>query len=393
MNLWAMFSLIPGLLYLVLGIYVLYKDRSELRNLVFAFFAYSLAIWCILEAGHRFTANPTVAYFYIRGSGVGWCYMVSLWVHFLLVFARREKLLASRLMYAILYGPSSVILSLFLTTDLIYKQRPEKMYFGYTAPPGELLWLYTLYYILLYIFAVYILLEVVWKGIALDRKQAKPILLGSATFLVLGTASNVIFPESGNKIPELGTTFSTIWAISVFYAVVKHKLFIIKPSIENSLETPKRYSLQSGAGYFMREEIPDMGYKVFLDQITHGGFGLCISKFAPGKIRKRYNLIRTPVVWLAFNGMEKSISPKDIDGLVFVISDFVRKAHKSLIFLDCFDQIKFAIGFNKALSVLEDFIKLCAENNSTILVSIPPEMFDMEQIAAIEEKLKQEIRE
>ena len=393
MNFWAMLSLIPGVSHFFLGIYVLHRDRRELQNLVFAAFAFSLAIWCILEAGHRFTNNPNLAHLYIRVSGVGWCYMTSFWVHFLLIFARRKKYLKSKFTYIILYGPSSAILSLFLTTDLIYKQEPVRMYFGYTALPGELIWIYTLDYMLLYLFGVYILVGVVRKGIALERKQAKPVLFGTTASLVLATATNIILPHSSISAPELGTTISMVWGASVFYAVIKHRLFIVKPSIEEHIETPERYSLESGMGYFVNEERPDIGYKVFLDRITHGDFGLCISKLAPDKIRTRYNLVKTPILWLTFNNVEKSISPKNVDGLTSVISDFVRRTQKSLVFLDCFDQIKFAIGFDKALSALRDFMRLCVENNSTILMSIPPNMFEVEQLAAITDELSQEIRE
>ncbi|MFC1717111.1 DUF835 domain-containing protein [Candidatus Poribacteria bacterium] len=388
-----MLSLIPGLSYFFLGIYVLRKDRRELPNLVFAVFAFSLAIWCIFEVGHRLTDNTTVAHLCIRGGGVGWCYMTSFWVHFLLIFARREKYLKSKLTYIVLYGPSSAILSLFLTTDMIYKQEPVRMYFGYTSLPGEYIWIYTLNYMLLYLFGVYILLEVVRKGIKLERKQAKPVLFGTTAFLVLGTATNVILPLSGMSAPELATTLSMVWGASVFYAVIKHRLFIVKPSIEEHMETPERYILESGMGYFVNEERPGTGYEVFLDRITHGDPGLCISKLAPDKIRERYNLVKTPILWLTFKNVEKSISPKNVDGLTSVISDFIRKTQKSLVFLDCFDQIKFAIGFDRALSALRDFVRLCSENNSTILMSIPPNMFEVEQLAAIAGELNQEIRE
>jgi len=393
MNLWAMLSLIPGVSSFFLGIYVLHKNRREMQNIVFALFAFSLAIWGIFEAGHRSANNPVMAYLCIRITGVGWCYMASFWVHFLLIFSRREKYLKSKLTYIILYVPPSVILSLFFTTDLIYEQEPVRMYFGYTALPGELLWMHTLYYILGYLFGGYILIEVVIKGIALERKQAKPILIGSTAFLMLGTASNVIFPLSGISSLEMGATFSIVWVVSVFYAVLKHKLLIVKPSVEEPMGTPEKYSLEIGTGYLVKEERPDRGYEIFHDQITHGNFGLCISKLPPDKIRKRYNLVRTPILWMTFKNIENAISLKDMDGLVSVISDFVRKTHDSLVFLDCFDQIRFAVGFDKALSALKDFMKLCKENDSAILISIPPNIFEVQQLAAVEGELQQEVEE
>lgn len=388
MNPWALFSLIPGLSHLLLGSYVLYKGPKRQLNITFALFAFSLAVWSLSEFIHRLDVSPERAYLWIRLGGFGWCFMASLCTHFVLVFARREKILKSRLAYIILYGPPSVILFLFLGTNLIYKQEPVEMYFGYTSAPGKLVWLYTLNYLCLYAFVIYLFLEVMRKGIKLEKKQATPVFFGSTIFLSLSTATNVAFPRFGISAPELGTTLSIIWAISVFYAVIEHKLFIVEPSIEETMLVPEKYSLERGIGYLVKEEKPDKGYAIFYDQITHGGYGLCITKFLPEKVRERYNLVKTPIVWSTFKNIENSISPKDIDALSSLVSDFVRKTDKALVFLDCFDQIKFASGFGKSLSMLRDFKKLCNEHGSNILISMTPELFEKYQLEDIEEELK-----
>ena len=388
MNPWVLFSLIPGLSHLLLGSYVLYKGPKRHLNKAFTLFAFSLAIWSLSEFMHRLDVSSGSAYVWIRLGGFGWCYMASFCMHFVLVFARRERILKSKLAYIILYGPPSVILYLFLRTDLIYKQEPVRLYFGYTSVPGELVWLYTLNYMCLYAFVIYLFLEVMRKGIKLEKKQATPVFFGSTIFLSLSTATNIAFPRFGISAPELGTTLSIIWAISVFYAVIEHKLFIVEPSIEEPMLAPEKYSLESGIGYLVKEEKPDKGYEIFYDQITHGGFGLCITKFLPEKVRERYSLVKTPIVWSTFKNIENSISPKDVDGLSSLVSDFVRKTDKALIFLDCFDQIKFASGFEKSLSMLRDFKKLCNEHNSTILISVAPELFENHQLGDIEEELE-----
>lgn len=386
MNYWALISFIPSIPHFLLGVYALYKDRKKPLNITFSLFAFSVAIWCFAEFIHRSTNDPQVAYIGIRLSGFGWCFMASLCVHFVLLFARKEKLLRSNLTYIALYVPFFIVLYLFLTTNLIYKQEPVKMFFGYTSVPGKFIWVYTVYYLLMFVPMTYFLLEVTRKGTSLEKKQAMPIFFGSVSFLLLTTSTNIIFPMLRTEIPELGTTFSMIWVISIFYAVLKYKLFTIEPSIEDLANMPKKYSLQEGHIYLVKEDSPDSGYLIFYDQITHGKFGLCVTKFSPEIVRQRHEIVKTPIFWSTFKNIENSISPKDIDGLISLSLDFVNKTRESILFFDCFDQIKFVNGFDRFISMIINLKTLCKNNNFITLVSLNPEMFDKQQFLDIEKE-------
>ena len=388
MNVWAFISLFIGLFHLSLGVYVLYKNHKRPINVTFALMAFSLAIWCISEFGHRIADRLEIAYIWVNVGGFGWCLMASFCTHFILVFSRQEKILKSKLTYIALYLPSIIILYFFLTTDLIYKHEPIKRFYGYTYLPGDFVWVFTLSYMLLYFFVIYLIVRVMRGGNALEKRQAKPMFLGSTIFLALTTLTNIVYPTTQESVPELGTAFSVIWGISVFYAVLKHRLFDVEPSIEEPGITPKQYYLEKGHVYLIREEYPDKGYQIFYDQITHGSFGLCITKLEPEKVRERYKLAKTPIIWLTFNSVESAILPRDIDGLTSIVSDFVRKTEGSLFFFDCFGQIKLVNGFVKSISMLKDFKKLCNENNSIMLISIFPKMFDEQQLAVIEGELE-----
>lgn len=389
MNFWTLFSLIPGISHLLLGIFVFYKKPIKKLNISFAIYAFSLAIWCISEFFHRSANNAEIAFIWTRIGGLGWCFMSSFWLYFLLVFTRQTNLLRNVLTYIGLYLPSAIILFLFWTTDLIYKQEPTEVFFGYTVLPGKLIWIYTLYYILLYVFGMYFLINIIRNGTTVEKKQAKPVFIGSTFFMLLTTLTNVIFPGRDVPITEFGTTFSIAWAISIFYAVLKHKLFIITTSTEELSDTPIKYSLKNGIGYFIKEEKPDKGYEIFFDQIAHSHSGLCISKLEPNRVREIYKITGSSILWLTFNNQENVISPKDIDGLTSIITDFARGVDNPFCFLDCLDQIKFANGFERPLSMLKDFTKLCDETGATILISISTEMFEEQQIAIIEEKFEE----
>ena len=255
MNIWAFVSLLAGLSHLSLGIYVLYKNPKRPINITFSILAFSLAMWCITEFGHRITTSPEIASFFLKFSGFGWCFMVSFCLHSTLVFSKRSKLLKNALTYIIIYVPVAIILSLFLTTDLIYYQEPVKRYFGYTSLPGRYVWTYSLFYTLTYFFMMYLFVDVARKGTVLERKQAISMSIGFTLFYLLTTLTNVIYPDTQTDVPELGTAFSMIWSISIFYAVVKYRLFQMEPSVEETANIPKQYTLEKGHSYLIKEEL------------------------------------------------------------------------------------------------------------------------------------------
>jgi hypothetical protein len=389
MNIWAFISLFAGLSHLSLGIYVLYKNHKRPINITFSLLALSLAIWSITEFGHRIATSPEIAGFFLKFSGFGWCFMVSFCLHSTLVFSKRSKLLKNALTYVIIYVPAAIILYLFLTTDLIYYQEPAKRYFGYTSLPGKFVWTYSLFYSLTYIFLMYLLIDVIRKGTPLEKRQATSMLIGFTLFFSLTTLTNVIYPNTQTSMPELGTVFSMIWSISIFYAVLRYRLFEIEPSVEETVNMPKQYILEKGHSYLIKEKWLDKGYLIFYDQITHGSFGLCITKLVPETIREKYKIIKTPILWSTFRNAENSISPRDLNGLTSIVSDFVDKAENTVLFLDCFDQIKFVNGFEKSMLILKELKAFCIMNGLTMLISLNPKMFEGQQLAIIENELEE----
>jgi hypothetical protein len=196
----------------------------------------------------------------------------------------------------------------------------------------------------------------------------------------------LIFPS----FDYLGYGFSvSVLSICFAYAILKYKLFIIEPSAENQIETPQKYPFEKGISYFIKEEKLDKSYEIFYDQITHGSPGLAITKLPPERVRERYKIAKSPILWLTFKEVENAISPKDIEGLKSAISDFVGKVEKPVILLDCFDQLMLVNGFEKAMSMLWEVKDICMKNNASLLLSVDPEMFEKEQVVAIEKELEE----
>ena len=146
--------------------------------------------------------------------------------------------------------------------------------------------------------------------------------------------------------------------------------------------------LQSGRTYLFQEEKPAEAYQLLKEALRYGFTSLCISKLHPGKVKERYDVGKDSILWLTFEKGERTISPKDTDKLNKTVSEFVEGTHPGVILLDCLDQIKFANGFQKSLAILEDLRNLCSKNDSILLISVNPEMFEKQELQAIEKKLK-----
>jgi len=144
-----------------------------------------------------------------------------------------------------------------------------------------------------------------------------------------------------------------------------------------------------GSVYLFKEEKPAQAYKKMKEALNYGFASLCISKLHPDKVKERYDVGKGSVIWLTFKETEGTISPKDIAKLSKTISKFVKGDDGSVVLLDCFDQIKFANGFDKSLTMLKDFRNLCNENNSVMLISINPQMLEKQELAAIKKELRE----
>lgn len=316
--------------------------------------------------------------------------MATLYLHFTLILTKHESLLKSKLTYAALYLPPVVFLYLFLFTNLLYENQVVSTSWGYTVRPGNLAWTFVLYYILIYILTVVYLADAQRKGSALEKKQTKSMLAGTTVFLVSGTTSNMTFPLFDIELPEIGSWLSIILTLFTAYAILRYKLFIIVPKLEEIEQTEQKYSLEEGIKYIIKEKKADKSYEIFKDQLMHGRFGLCLSKFHPKKVRDAYGLERTPIVWVTFRESENTVSPRDMSAMESVVFDFLTQAQKPVIFIDCLNEIRLANGIDKTVHWLHRIASICKDKDCILLLSVNPDLWQEKELAVIERGIEEE---
>jgi hypothetical protein len=146
--------------------------------------------------------------------------------------------------------------------------------------------------------------------------------------------------------------------------------------------------LKPGQTYLFKEDTPKNAYRMLMGTEPYGIESLCITKLSPHRIRRRYGIRKASILWVTFENAEATITPKNLARLTRTVAEFSMKPNGTIVLLDCFDQIRLANGFQSSLGLLKDLRALSRNNNSILFTSIPPKLFEKEELETIERELE-----
>jgi len=216
--------------YVALAVVVLYGNRKSPLSWTTALLLVSLAVWSFEDVAHGNPAVPPGAFGNI--GAVGWLTFPSLFVLFALVFTRRKRVLWSWPVYPVLFGIPAFFIYLQWTGRLMSLY--QRHAFGWTTVWRGTVWpiLYFVYYFVSVLFAISLILRFRNRTVRpAERRQAGLIALTATVALVLGTSSDVLFPNFVSfPIPELAGIFNLIWAAGLFVSVTRYGLLSVTPA-------------------------------------------------------------------------------------------------------------------------------------------------------------------
>ena len=219
-----------------LAVFVLYKNPKSILNRTCSILMLCFALW---NFGNIFIHDPdstitkdTVAILQNIDS-FGWIGFTSVFLYFSLAFSKREKLLKKKWFLFVV-----VILPLFF----IYKQwtncliiNPIRQSYGWSYSWADTIWtyLFCFYYLVFSLLSLYFIYSYGRKTKNTnEKKQAKIITFSVIASLIVGTFFDVVIPILGiSSVPNIGNLFVFIFAIGLFYAIVKYRFLIITPAI------------------------------------------------------------------------------------------------------------------------------------------------------------------
>ncbi len=226
---------------LAAGVVVFYQNKKRILNILFGCSCLFVSLWSFSEFMYRQADSYATASFWIKVRALAWTYPLAFLFHFLLIFTNKAKWLKAKKTLFLIYGPAVLFSAVDVGTYSI-TGRPVLKPWGYTyaIPDSWINWLCNGWAVLLGILALILALR--YYLLVPDKKkkiQAKYVALGIGFPIISGIFSEIVLPELGIRIPELTSVSMTWLALFIGYAIWKHDLFTISPSMaaENIIAT------------------------------------------------------------------------------------------------------------------------------------------------------------
>lgn len=241
MNYYVLLPMFGMLANVILGTYVISLNPRDRLNRIFAYVSASLALWSFCDILFFISKDPQTATKWDRLTAFGATFAVSILLHFFIVFTKVKITLFKTCL--ILYIPAMLLIGLIISTDLVIKSAVPADW-GYAIIFGPL------YPLDIFVLSLYTLISI-FLGIKFyfktkdprEKNQCRLLVLAISLPLVFGVLTELVPTFFDRKIIPLTSTFSTITAIVVAYAIIKYQLMAITPAManENIIETMADY--------------------------------------------------------------------------------------------------------------------------------------------------------
>jgi hypothetical protein len=164
---------------------------------------------------------------------------------------------------------------------------------------------------------------------------------------------------------------------------------VLRPSRHAEAESVRKYSLDGGYSYVIKEEIPDQALDIFVDAAKHGVPCLCVTREYPEKIKERHDLKDVPFLWLSMD-QERNYA-RDPSNIALIYSDiktFVSENKGCMVLLLGLEYLISQNGFAKVLNLLQHVNDKIAVSDSVLLASISPLTLPESDLKMLEKEMR-----
>lgn len=157
----------------------------------------------------------------------------------------------------------------------------------------------------------------------------------------------------------------------------------VEPEPEDTY-APTDIMLKEHNIYLIRDGEENHAHELFIGTLNRGFAGLGIVREDPLRLRERYNLQKTPFIWLSKTSMEGVPSETRMATLLRLIREFAEKGKKSVILIDRLDYLIAENSFPAVLKAVQELRDLTRKRECIVLLSVNPELMDAQQARQIE---------
>jgi hypothetical protein len=150
---------------------------------------------------------------------------------------------------------------------------------------------------------------------------------------------------------------------------------------------PSVTELERSFSYLVEEDKPETSYNLFVNALAKGMKGFCITRNYPAKIRSKFNLGETPVIWLSNVGRENTIRPKDLEKLSLSLEEFLSRAGGGIVMLDGLEYLITNNNFITVLRLIQSLRDQVAINQSILLLAVNRSTLESHQLNLLEREV------
>ncbi len=230
-------AFVPGLINLVLLLYILFfLPQNKLTN-VFALLTFSIFFWQIGDALGRVAASAEVADQWDCILGAAWIFTAPLCLHFSLLYSGLWKAKKGRLQFILLYFPAFFFVGSYASHFYAHNFQYLDFWGWVNFHDNSMTDIMQIYWISALVLCSTLILFYHTYKVRKDphvRYQSFFIAMGIAVPTFAGILIQVIFPTMLRLTPvPVTSTFMTVFSFATVLALKKYKLFSVNELISN----------------------------------------------------------------------------------------------------------------------------------------------------------------
>jgi|GEM_PF-1617859 len=372
-NPYALLSAAVAVVNLLIGYTVFKKRPHHPLNRVYGLLTVLVgALWPFAEFMLRMADEPLKAFFWARIAWTPVLISPALMFHLVLVLTKREFSPKDRVSILSAYFMSFIFVFLNFTTNWVISGA-RREFWGFTGSFGWVLTNFwsTYYFLLILWVLILIYRRYLSSKNTIERIQLKYVSIGLAFPYVGGALSQVAIPILGYSAIPIASTTTIIMDAFIAYAIIRYKLLIITPTVEDEASGKPKYMVKSKT-YLIPAKDSSKAWDMYVDQILHGRQGLCATLKNPDEVRGKYNIEKTPIIWLTTKETRhRAIPPKDLEQLIIHLLDFFRISRKnSIVLLDGIDELIELNGLEKVFAMIKELNLETSKTETSLIIPI-----------------------
>ncbi len=162
---------------------------------------------------------------------------------------------------------------------------------------------------------------------------------------------------------------------------IERTRLVVEPGMETQVSTPLKYNLELSEVYLIEEERSEKAFDIFADLVKHGfrGFGIC--RTHPQKVREKYVLERTPLMWLSEIETKQleHVGPQDIPKLIYLVAEFIKRAQPAVVILEGLEYLLVQNDFKSVLKLVYTLSDYISTSQSVLLLPVNPKALPVDQ--------------